>query len=96
MTLKLTPTRLSLNGAVTLNVNLLVESFNKELYRNQLWYYSTPTIEKKVVNERRREPDNTPPVISSYIGQMVNVCFIPLEHLLYFNLNANAALILLL
>ncbi|XP_076086791.1 uncharacterized protein LOC143057371 [Mytilus galloprovincialis] len=73
MTLKLTPTRLSLNGAVTLNVNLLVESFNKELYRNQLWYYSTPTIEKKVVNERRREPDNTPPVISSYIGQMDKV-----------------------
>jgi hypothetical protein len=71
MTLKLTPTKLSLNAAVTLDINLFVESFTKELYKNQLWYYTTPTIQKKVINEHNIELDSSPPQISSFVGQQV-------------------------
>jgi tRNA U34 5-methylaminomethyl-2-thiouridine-forming methyltransferase MnmC len=67
MTLKLTPTKLSLNAAVTLDINL----FTKELYKNQLWYYTTPTIQKKVINEHNVEIDSSPPQISSFVGQQV-------------------------
>jgi len=67
MTLKLTPTKLSLNAAVTLDINL----FTKELYKNQLWYYTTPTIQKKVINEHNIELDSSPPQISSFVGQQV-------------------------
>jgi hypothetical protein len=48
-------TTVCLNAAVTLDINLFVESFTKELYKNQLWYYTTPTIQKKVINEHNIE-----------------------------------------
>ncbi|XP_076085326.1 uncharacterized protein LOC143056125 [Mytilus galloprovincialis] len=66
MYLKLTPIELNLYALVTLEVRLGSISFKKILFKAKLWSYKTPTITKKLIDNRKDEEDKTPPDISPF------------------------------
>lgn len=69
MYLKLTPIKLTLYALVTLEVNILGAKIKKTLFKAKLWQYAAPTITKKLLDNRKGERDNTPPVIGPFTDE---------------------------
>lgn len=67
MYLELTPLQLKLSGIVTLEISLpWGASITFTVFRAVLWRYRTPTIRKKIFDNRDGEEDKTPPEVSSF------------------------------
>ena len=82
MYLQLTPIKLNLYALVTLEVDLGFTSFKKTLFKTSLWKYAAPTIEKKLIDNRKAEEDDSPPTITSFTdkpGQVWGVLYILLK-----------------
>ncbi|KAJ8321023.1 hypothetical protein KUTeg_002610 [Tegillarca granosa] len=67
MYLKLTPLSLALYGLVTLEVDLAFVSFTKTLYKAKIWGYKTPTISKKLIDNRDKDEDVSPPEFKNFV-----------------------------
>ena len=67
MYLELTPLQLQLSGKVTLEISLpWGKKLKFTLFNAVLWRYRTPTIRKKIFDNRDDEEDKTPPEVSSF------------------------------
>jgi hypothetical protein len=71
MDLNLVPLKLVLDGVVTIEVHLLFIDFTKELYRKQIWGYTTPTISKPLIRSIKEEEDESPPQFSNPVDKKV-------------------------
>jgi hypothetical protein len=67
MYLDLTPLQLQLTGRVTLEISLPWGiKLRLTLFSAVIWRYRTPTIRKKIFDNRSGEKDYTPPEVSSF------------------------------
>ena len=66
MYLNLRPLEIKLFGEVTLKVRILTESFTMVLFHRALWRYRAPEINKKIIDNMKKEEDKSPPDISSF------------------------------
>ena len=73
MYLRLTPIKLTLYALVTLEINLVVQTIKKTLFKAKLWSYTAPTIEKKLIDNRKDEEDKSPPKMSNFVDDAVSV-----------------------
>lgn len=68
MDLKLTPVKLRLIGLVTLEVKIFFVKIKKTLFSKDLWHYTTPTIDKRLIDVSTKEEDESPPQFSPVIS----------------------------
>lgn len=66
MYLRLTPIKLTLYALVTLEVDLGFTSFKKVLFKTKLWRYKAPTIMKLLIDNTKKEEDESPPEVKSF------------------------------
>ena len=66
MYLNLRPLEIKLFGEVTLEVRIFKKSYTKVLFRRALWRYRAPEINKKIIDNMKKEEDKSPPDISSF------------------------------
>lgn len=72
MYLRLTPIKLTLYALVTLEVDLGFTSFKKVLFKTKLWRYKAPTIMKLLIDNTKKEEDESPPEVKSF--GVRNIC----------------------
>ncbi|KAL5013969.1 hypothetical protein ScPMuIL_008239 [Solemya velum] len=70
MDLQLTPVSLALHALVTVEVKLPLISFIEILYKARLFSYSTPTINKRMVDTNKEEKDESPPEFSDFTNKL--------------------------
>ena len=79
MYLNLRPLEIKLSAQVTLEIRLPWGiSFTKVLFSRVIWRYRAPQINKKIIDNMKKEEDKSPPDISSFTdsGGEVNLIMI--------------------
>lgn len=77
MYLRLTPIKLTLYALVTLEVDLGFTSFKKVLFKTKLWRYKAPTIMKLLIDNTKKEEDESPPEVKSFgVRKIYNILII--------------------
>lgn len=77
MYLRLTPIKLTLYALVTLEVDLGFTSFKKVLFKTKLWRYKAPTIMKLLIDNTKKEEDESPPEVKSFgVRKIYNTCIL--------------------
>ena len=71
MDLALKALEIKLSALVTLEVNLIFETFRKVLFKVDIFRYETPTISKRVLHVGKDEPDTSPPQFAPYEEDVV-------------------------
>ena len=71
MDLALKALEIKLAALVTLEVNLIFETFRKVLFKVDIFRYETPTISKRVLHVGKDEPDMSPPQFAPYEEDVV-------------------------
>ena len=67
MYLNLRPLEIKLSAQVTLEITLpWGSSFTKVLFSGAIWRYRAPQINKKIIDNMKKEEDKSPPDISSF------------------------------
>ena len=66
MYLNLRPLEIKLFGEATLEVTFLKKTYIKVLFHRALWRYRAPEINKKIIDNMKKEEDKSPPDISSF------------------------------
>ena len=67
MYLNLRPLEIKLSAQVTLEIRLPWGiSFTKVLFSGSIWRYRAPQINKKIIDNMKKEEDKSPPDISSF------------------------------
>ncbi|XP_052806226.1 uncharacterized protein LOC128235445 [Mya arenaria] len=69
MDLEIRPLKLELFGLVTLEVDLLFDTYEKTLFKKRIWIYEMPKITKRVVDESTKEKDASPPIFSPVVSK---------------------------
>ncbi|XP_046562947.1 uncharacterized protein LOC124271840 [Haliotis rubra] len=67
MDIELVPLEMTLQGLVTLEVNLLFDTIKKILYQAVIWRYATPVIRKRLIDTGKKEEDKSPPQFLNYV-----------------------------
>ena len=79
MYLNLRPLEIKLSAQVTLEIRLpWGVSFTKVLFSGTIWRYRAPQINKKIIDNIKKEEDKSPPDVSSFTdsGGEVNLIMI--------------------
>ena len=67
MYLNLRPLEIKLSGEVTLVIKIpFCDPITEVLFKGAIWRYRAPQINKKIIDNMKKEEDKSPPDISSF------------------------------